>query len=176
MTRAAARFAALALAATTLGGCATMQNLFPLFFPAGAPEAPAADAPADVWEPAQLEYLEWIAEQPEWTAHESGIFYRKIEGEPQFEDHPEESSTVTIHYEGKLISGDIFDSSYERGQPAQFPLRSLIRGWREGVPLMRIGETFEFVIPAELAYGDRARPNIPANSTLIFKIELIRFY
>jgi len=71
------------------------------------------------------------------------------------------------------VDGRTFDSSRERGEPATFPLPRLIKGWQEGVPMMKKGETWEFVIPAELAYGDRNRDPIPNGSTLLFEIELV---
>ncbi len=80
---------------------------------------------------------------------------------------------MTIHYVGRFIDGRVFDSSRERNEPATFPLPRLIKGWQEGVPMMRVGETWSFVIPAAIAYGDRDRPPIPPGSTLLFEIELI---
>jgi FKBP-type peptidyl-prolyl cis-trans isomerase len=86
---------------------------------------------------------------------------------------PEASSTVEVHYEGTLIDGTVFDSSYERGESISFPLSRVIKGWTEGVQLMPVGSTFKFYIPSDLAYGSRNTGSIPANSTLIFKIELL---
>jgi FKBP-type peptidyl-prolyl cis-trans isomerase FklB len=88
--------------------------------------------------------------------------------------NPTAASKVTVNYEGKLISGKIFDSSYERKQPATFPLSGVIKGWTEGVQLMKEGATYEFYIPSDLAYGDRGNQAIPGGSTLIFKVELIK--
>ncbi|MCG8702218.1 MAG: FKBP-type peptidyl-prolyl cis-trans isomerase, partial [Bacteroidales bacterium] len=82
-------------------------------------------------------------------------------------------NTVKCHYEGRLVDGTIFDSSYERGEPTEFPLNRVIPGWTEGLQLMGEGAEFEFYIPSELGYGERAMSSIPANSVLIFKIELI---
>jgi FKBP-type peptidyl-prolyl cis-trans isomerase len=86
---------------------------------------------------------------------------------------PAPDAVVTIHYVGRFIDGRVFDSSRARGAPATFPLSRLIKGWQEGVPMMRAGETWEFVIPSKIAYGARYRDPIPANSTLLFEIELI---
>lgn len=86
---------------------------------------------------------------------------------------PEQSSTVEVHYEGTLIDGTVFDSSYERDESISFPLTRVISGWTEGVQLMPVGSTFRFFIPSELAYGGRNAGSIPPNSTLIFKIELL---
>ena len=86
---------------------------------------------------------------------------------------PGPTNTVRVHYEGTLIDGTIFDSSYRRGQPIEFPLNGVIAGWTEGLQLMNEGSTFRFVIPSELAYGPRGTGGIPPNSTLIFQVELI---
>lgn len=86
---------------------------------------------------------------------------------------PGPDDEVTVHYEGRLIDGTIFDSSYERGEPINFPLKGVIKGWTEGLQLMNTGSVYELYIPSDLAYGDRAIGQIPAGSTLIFKVELI---
>ncbi|MDP4184080.1 MAG: FKBP-type peptidyl-prolyl cis-trans isomerase [Bacteroidota bacterium] len=81
---------------------------------------------------------------------------------------------VTVNYEGKLLDGTVFDSSYKRGEPVTFPLNGVIPGWQEAVQLMRAGDTFNFYIPANLAYGEKgAGKEIAPNQVLIFKIELI---
>lgn len=87
---------------------------------------------------------------------------------------PEAASVVKVHYEGKLIDGNIFDSSVRRGEPAEFPLNRVIRGWTEGLQLMKEGAKFRFVIPPELAYGEHgAPPAIGPDATLIFEVELL---
>jgi FKBP-type peptidyl-prolyl cis-trans isomerase len=86
---------------------------------------------------------------------------------------PKASDTVKVHYKGTLIDGKQFDSSYDRGQPAEFPLGGVIRGWTEGLQLMKVGGKTRFFVPAELAYGEQGRPGIPPNSTLIFEVELL---
>jgi len=87
---------------------------------------------------------------------------------------PTANSTVRVNYEGRLLDGTVFDSSYERGEPAQFPLRNVIPGWTEGLQLMQTGAEYTFWIPAELAYGERPNPGpIPPNATLVFKVELL---
>jgi FKBP-type peptidyl-prolyl cis-trans isomerase FklB len=101
----------------------------------------------------------------------SGLQYKVIkEGNgPQ----PKASDTVTVDYKGTLIDGTEFDSSYKRGQPATFPLNGVIKGWTEGLQLMKTGGKYQFFIPSDLAYGPRAMgPDIAANSTLIFDVEL----
>lgn len=88
---------------------------------------------------------------------------------------PTAAENVTVHYAGWLTSGKLFDSSYGRGEPSSFALNRVIKGWTEGVQLMKEGGVYKFVIPANLAYGERGSPpNIPANATLVFQIELIK--
>ena len=83
-------------------------------------------------------------------------------------------ATVTVHYTGRLTSGKKFDSSRDRGEPTTFPLNGVIRGWGEGIPGMKVGGRRKLVIPADLAYGERAMGNvIPANSTLVFDVEVL---
>lgn len=88
---------------------------------------------------------------------------------------PTLNSKVTVHYEGKLVDGKIFDSSYERNEPITFPLNGVIQGWQEGLQLMKEGSTYMLYIPSALGYGERgAGQVIPGNATLIFKVELIK--
>ena len=88
---------------------------------------------------------------------------------------PKASDTVRCHYEGTLIDGTVFDSSYRRGMPAEFGLRQVISGWTEGVQLMKEGSIFKFYIPYNLAYGERgAGADIPPYAALIFTVELIK--
>ena len=87
---------------------------------------------------------------------------------------PAAQDTVLVHYEGKLIDGTVFDSSYSRGQPAAFPLDQVIPGWTEGVQLMPVGSKYHFVVPPELAYGAQGAGNaIPPGAVLEFDIELL---
>jgi FKBP-type peptidyl-prolyl cis-trans isomerase FkpA len=102
---------------------------------------------------------------------DSGLLYQVLttaEG-----DKPAATDTVEVHYSGTLIDGTKFDSSYDRNAPATFPLNRVIPGWTEGVQLMPVGSKFKFVIPPELAYGEQDTPTIPANSTLVFEVELL---
>jgi FKBP-type peptidyl-prolyl cis-trans isomerase len=86
---------------------------------------------------------------------------------------PSSSDFVQVHYEGRLIDGTVFDSSYQRGTPAEFPLNGVIAGWTEGVQLMSVGSKYKFYIPSELGYGSRGGGPIPPNSVLMFEVELI---
>ena len=88
--------------------------------------------------------------------------------------NPGSNDTVTVHYRGTLIDGKEFDSSAKRGQPAQFPVNRVIRGWTEALQLMKVGSKWELYIPAALAYGENGQPpNIQPGSTLVFEVELL---
>jgi FKBP-type peptidyl-prolyl cis-trans isomerase FkpA len=86
---------------------------------------------------------------------------------------PASTDRVTVHYKGSLINGSVFDSSYDRGEPATFELNRLIPGWTEGIQLMQAGSKFRFVVPPQLGYGNRDMGVIPPNSTLVFEVELL---
>ncbi len=119
------------------------------------------------------EYLKQNKKDPEVKVTASGLQYKVLktgEGES-----PVEASKVTVHYHGTLITGEVFDSSVDRGQPSSFGLTQVIKGWTEGLQLMNKGAKFRFFIPANLAYGDRSQGKISAGSTLVFDVELISF-
>ena len=87
---------------------------------------------------------------------------------------PKATDTVRVHYHGTLMDGTVFDSSVDRGQPISFPLNRVIKGWTEGLQLMKVGDKFKFEIPPQLAYGPNSpTPKIPPNSTLVFEVELL---
>lgn len=86
---------------------------------------------------------------------------------------PKTTDTVVCHYKGVLIDGTEFDSSYKRGEPAEFPVNQVIPGWTEALQLMKVGDKWKLYIPSELAYGQRGQGSIPPNSVLIFDIELL---
>ena len=89
---------------------------------------------------------------------------------------PSAHNTVTCHYHGTTIKGEVFDSSVKRGQPASFPLNGVIKGWTEALQLMPVGSKWKLFIPPQLAYGNRnISREIGPNSTLIFEVELISF-
>ncbi len=103
---------------------------------------------------------------------ETGLQYEVLT--PALGIKPTPTDTVTCHYEGRLIDGTVFDSSYRRGEPASFPLQGVIRGWTEGLQLMSIGSKFRFFIPFDLAYGAQgAGGSIPPYAALIFDVELL---
>lgn len=117
-------------------------------------------------------FLEENAKKEGVMVTESGIQYSVLtEAEG---DKPAATDTVKVHYKGTFLNGETFDSSYDRGEPAVFPLNRVIRGWTEGVQLMSVGSKYKFTIPSDLAYGPNGNPpRIPGNSVLEFEIELL---
>ena len=129
----------------------------------------SADAAA-----AGAEFLKDNAKKEGVKTTASGLQYKVIkEGEGK---SPKATDTVRVHYRGTLLNGTEFDSSIKRGEPAEFPLNGVIKGWTEGVQLMKEGAKYQFFIPANLAYGERGTPGGPIgpNETLIFEIELLK--
>ena len=118
-------------------------------------------------------YLDVNAKKEGVVVTKSGLQYEVLqEGTGK---SPKATDTVRCHYEGRLLDGTIFDSSYKRGEPADFGLNQVIPGWTEGVQLMKEGAKFRFTIPYLLAYGEQgAGSSIPPFSTLIFDVELIK--
>lgn len=117
-------------------------------------------------------FMEQFGEQEGVVTTDSGLMYRVVVEGPG--KKPTATDTVVVHYRGSLVNGRIFDDSYQRGEPATFPLDGIIAGWQEVLQLMTEGSTWEVVIPSNLAYGERgAPPSIPPNSALVFTIELI---
>ncbi len=101
----------------------------------------------------------------------SGLRYEIVKpGEGAF---PKPTETVRVHYTGKLIDGTVFDSSVQRGEPAEFPLDQVIPGWTEGIQKVNKGGKITLYVPPQLAYGDEGRPSIPPGSTLVFDVELL---
>ena len=130
---------------------------------------PAAPDPAYLAE--QRRALDELSPAEGWRTTPSGLKYRVLIGRGTGE-HPTVQDQVMVHYVGRFVNGEVFDSSVERREAATFPLGRLIRGWQEGIPLMSVGERWEFAVPAELAYGAGRGP-IPGGATLFFKVELI---
>jgi len=135
---------------------------------AQAPEPAPNPANADY----HFSYLNRLDPAQGWRRTPSGLRYRRLSGAANG-PRPTATDTVTIHYVGRFIDGSEFDSSVARGEPATFPLPRLIRGWQEGVPMMSVGDRYEFAIPYTLGYGWSGRGPIPGGATLLFTIDLI---
>jgi len=116
-------------------------------------------------------FLETNAKRKEVKTTASGLQYEVLKdasgAKPSLQDK------VKVHYHGTLPNGTVFDSSVERGEPISFPLNGVIPGWQEGLQLMPVGSKYKFYIPASLGYGDRPAGKIPANSVLVFEVELL---
>jgi len=119
-----------------------------------------------------LAYLEANAKKEGVVVTESGLQYKEIvSGEGAI---PTSDKTVVVHYKGTLTDGTQFDSSYDRGEPAEFQVTGVIQGWVEALQLMNVGDKFELAIPSELAYGPKGSGQIiGSNATLLFDVELM---
>lgn len=116
-------------------------------------------------------FLAGNKDKPGVKTTESGLQYRVDRAGNGAQ--PAATDVVRVHYKGTLLDGTVFDSSYERGQPAEFGLNQVIPGWAEGVALMPVGSKYTFWIPSDLGYGESGGGPIPPNSMLTFEVELI---
>lgn len=117
-------------------------------------------------------FLAENAEKDSVQVTDSGLQYKVLR--PGDGPKPAATDKVRVHYEGRLLSGKVFDSSYKRGEPIEFPLNGVIPGWTEGVQLMSVGAKYRLFVPSNLAYGQRgAGQDIGPNETLIFDVELL---
>ena len=117
-------------------------------------------------------FLAENAKRPGVNVTPSGLQYEVLDG--TLGQKPKATDTVRVHYEGTLIDGTVFDSSYRRGESISFPLNGVIKGWTEGLQLMSVGSKYKFFIPYQLAYGERgAGGSIPPYAALIFTVELL---
>jgi FKBP-type peptidyl-prolyl cis-trans isomerase len=157
----------IAATALTLAACASA--------PPPAPTATPGVGTLEGWAAGNAEYLTLNAARRGWTTTASGLQYRRVGRANPNGRQPAGTDTVRVHYRGTFVDGREFDSSYARNEPAEFPLNRVIKGWTEGLALMREGETFEFVIPAAIGYGERwvGGGELPPNSTLLFTVELL---
>ena len=119
-------------------------------------------------------YLAKVAKTPGVVVLPTGVMYRIVSRAPNPGAQPTVADNVTIDYEGKLLNGNVFDSSYARHEPANFPLGRLVPAWQQVIPQMHVGDEVILYTPPSQAYGDRdLSPDIPPNSTLIFRVHLI---
>jgi FKBP-type peptidyl-prolyl cis-trans isomerase FkpA len=131
-----------------------------------------SSAGADKEKVAGREFVDKAAKEPGTTKLPSGVIYKTLT--PGTGPSPAATDRVKVNYEGKLTNGTVFDSSYKRGQPAEFGLNQVIKCWTEGVSKMKVGEKARLVCPSDAAYGDQGHPpTIPGGATLIFDVELL---
>jgi FKBP-type peptidyl-prolyl cis-trans isomerase FklB len=118
-------------------------------------------------------FLAANAKAPGVKTTKSGLQYKVLKDGTG--NSPKASDTVTTHYKGTLLDGSTFDSSYDRNEPASFPVDGVIAGWTEALQMMKVGSKWQLFIPSDLAYGPKGRlPVIPPNSTLVFEVELLK--
>lgn len=140
---------------------------------AGAVQEQAPDRSQDIsWMSAQQAYIAGLKAEDGWRPMPGGLKWRRVAGDGSGA-RPAVSDTVTVHYTGRFIDGEVFDSSVERGQPATFPLTGLVKAWQLAIPQTGVGDTIEIAAPADLAYGPRGRGPIPGGATLLFTVELL---
>ena len=137
----------------------------------------AQDTPPDrsqdiAWMNAQQSYLSGLTAEDGWRVMPGGLRWRYVEYAGS-DKHPTVEDTVTVHYAGTFIDGETFDSSFDRGEPATFPLGRLIKAWQVAIPEMGVGDTIEIAAPADLAYGAKGKGPIPGGATLLFKVKLL---
>ncbi len=148
----------VALASLTLAGCGP-RGADPALIQANAAVAAA--------------FMEKTAKEPGVLKLPSGVLYRVVSSGPTDGISPHRADDVKVHYEGKLVSGDIFDSSFDRGSPAVMKLGGLIPAWIEALQKMRPGDEWILYVPPAMGYGEQGGGPIPPNAVLIFRIRLI---
>jgi FKBP-type peptidyl-prolyl cis-trans isomerase len=162
------RIFTVVLAAASLSACKG---------PGGQPNAKAEAAAAAPSEPTAegKAFLARTAKEPGVKALPDGLLYKVVRSGPATGLKPQVGDEIKVHYEGNLIDGRVFDSSYERGQPAAMPLEHLVKAWEEALPMMRPGDEWILYVPPALGYGAEGAGGgeIPPNAVLIFRIELI---
>ena len=141
-----------------------------------APKKQAAEGPPGAAQPQSEQskaYMAKIAKEKGVVVLPSGLAYKVVRAGPTTGLKPQLNDEVKVHYEGKLQDGTVFDSSYERGQPAAMPLKGLVPAWQEALQLMRPGDEWILYVPSNLGYGAEGKGPIPPGAPLIFRIELI---
>ncbi|WP_374407521.1 FKBP-type peptidyl-prolyl cis-trans isomerase [Pelagerythrobacter sp.] len=161
-------------AAATLGalGAAAMAVAAFALVPALAQGSGDDRSQDPAWHNAQQAALASLQPADGWGTLEGGLRIRRVKGDGTGR-HPTVADTVTVHYAGTLTDGTTFDSSWDRGEPATFPLGKLVKAWQLAIPQMGVGDTIEIAVPADLGYGPNGKGPIPGNATLLFTIELL---
>jgi FKBP-type peptidyl-prolyl cis-trans isomerase len=135
------------------------------------PQLSAAVDPAKTLAEGQA-FLAQNAKAPGVVTTASGVQYKVVKAAPKGAAAPKVGDIIKVNYEGKLLNGTVFDSSFERGKAAIMPLDGLVPGWMEIVPLMHVGDEWTLWLPAAQGYGERGVGPIPANSVLVFRLQL----
>jgi peptidylprolyl isomerase/FKBP-type peptidyl-prolyl cis-trans isomerase FklB len=148
---------AIAAAILCLGAC----------HPKAQPAAPPADSAANA------QFLATNSKQPGVVTLPDGLQYKIVTSGPADGPTPRTSDEVKVNYEGALLTGEVFDSSFKRGEPVSFPLEGLIPGWVEALQKMRPGDEWTLWVPPSLGYGEETKGPIPGNSILKFRIQLL---
>ena len=117
--------------------------------------------------------ISWLRtpRQPGVKVLPSGLQYKVLKAGDG--PSPAATDTVKTHYHGTFINGEVFDSSVERGEPIEFPVNGVIKGWTEALQLMKVGDKWQLFVPSDLAYGPEGQGPIPPNSVLVFEVELL---
>lgn len=156
------RLALLAVAALALAACQPKTEQASVVDPSKQPQSEQSKA-----------FMEKSVKEVGVKTLPSGLAYKIVRSGPDGGLKPQLTDEVKVHYEGTLEDGTVFDSSYQRGQPAAMPLNGLIPGWQEALQLMRPGDEWILYVPSNLGYGEMGAGQIPPGSPLIFRIELI---
>lgn len=157
------RFACLTLGLTlAMGGIAAAQS--------PVTTAPASAAPAMT---AGQTFLAANAKAPGVVVLPSGLQYKILTSGPKTGPSPKPGDIIKVHYEGKLLDGTVFDSSFARKQSAIMPLEGLVQAWLEALPMMKVGDEWVLYVPPALGYGDRDVGPIPAGSVMTFRLQLL---
>lgn len=132
--------------------------------PTAVPEATAGGAAA---------FLAANAKAPGVVTLPSGLQYKVVTAADPKAPSPKLGDVIKVHYEGKLVDGTVFDSSFQRGKPALMPLANLVPGWLEALPKMHVGDEWILYVPPDLGYGPAGRGPIPPDSVMIFRLQLL---
>jgi len=154
------RLVPLALAAALIAGPAAAQ-------PAAAP--PAAQSAGQ----SGAAFLAANAKAPGVVTLPWGLQYKVVSSGPAGGASPKPGDVIKVHYEGKLVNGQVFDSSFERNKPMLMPLDGLVEAWMEAIPKMKVGDEWMLYVPPELGYGPQGAGPIPPNAVLIFRVKLL---
>ncbi len=156
--------ASLAVVATLAAGAASAQQVT-------AP--PQLNAPPSAAAVAGKQFLATNAKAPGVVTLPSGLQYKVVTSGAKDAPSPKVGDIIKVHYEGKLLDGTVFDSSFERGKPAIMPLDGLVQAWMETVPKMKVGDEWVLYVPPELGYGNEDNGPIPGGSVMVFRLKLL---